>query len=501
MASIGVEHKDVPSLHSAPPPPHWMQVSTTEGADSASASQLVISGVLGVGANAVVYEGLWRGIRVAVKCMLFQEARSNAKRQALQEAAINSRLAHPNIVNTFTFQLRPVGSTISPDQTEQQLLESGTMTIAEEQEVAGDWKMYIIQEYCDGGTLKSAVDSGAFKLDGHTPDMLTIVQVALDIACGLQHIHSNNIIHGDLSPANLLLKSEAGRPGCLNAITKVGDFGLSHEHQEGQTHVSNKRQGTPYYTAPEVLLDGHMTKAADIFSLGVILHELYNGRPAWRWRPPTLAAPTARIGAVSPAASQPGGGSGQTPPVSHNPANSSGSVGSSGIKGGPAGSGQACPMSGTLMTQTGSSDAGSSFPLPATGPEQSSHLDSSDMALKAGAGAATSGAFLDSSGGVPPASRVSCTSTEASQCLLDHQQARATMKALQRWLLAPEKMLASCPLPFPSQCPAWYVGLASACMASVPEARPKLFDVIKLLLLHQQLLLAEHFASSPIGPA
>ncbi|GFH15449.1 protein kinase domain-containing protein, partial [Haematococcus lacustris] len=431
------------------------QVSTVKGADPASASQLVISGVLGVGANAVVYEGLWRGIRVAVKCMLFQEARSNAKRQALQEAAINSRLAHPNIVNTFTFQLRPVGSTISPDQTEQQLLESGTMTIAEEQEVAGDWKMYIIQEYCDGGTLRSAVDSGAFKLDGHTPDMLTIVQVALDIACGLQHIHSNNIIHGDLSPANLLLKSEAGRPGCLNAIAKVGDFGLSHEHQEGQTHVSNKRQGTPYYTAPEVLLDGHMTKAADIFSLGVILHELYNGRPAWRWRRPTLAAPIARIGAVSPAASQPGSGSGQTPPVSHNPANSSGSVGSSGIKGGPAGSGQACPMSGTQMsTQTGSSDAGSGFPLPASGPEQSRHLDRSDMALKAGAGAASSGAFLDSSGGVPPASNVSCTSAEASQSLLDHQQARATMKALQQWLMAPEKMLASCPLPFPSQCPA-----------------------------------------------
>ncbi|GFH21623.1 protein kinase domain-containing protein [Haematococcus lacustris] len=468
------------------------QVSTTEGADSASASQLVISGVLGVGANAVVYEGLWRGIRVAVKCMLFQEARSNAKRQALQEAAINSRLAHPNIVNTFTFQLRPVGSTISPDQTEQQLLESGTMTIAEEQEVAGDWKMYIIQEYCDGGTLKSAVDSGAFKLDGHTPDMLTIVQVALDIACGLQHIHSNNIIHGDLSPANLLLKSEAGRPGCLNAIAKVGDFGLSHEHQEGQTHVSNKRQGTPYYTAPEVLLDGHMTKAADIFSLGVILHELYNGRPAWRWRPPTLAAPTARIGAVSPAASQPGGGSGQTPPVFHNPANSSGSVGSSGTKGGPAGSDQACPMSGTPMsTQTGSSGAGSGFSLPAAGPEQGRHLDRSDMALKAGAGTATSGAFLDSSGGVPPASKVSCTSTEASQCLLDHQQARATMKALQRWLLAPEKMLASCPLPFPSQCP--------ACAQQAPPLRTTSFTrrrCINARPLCQSRLLPAHQAQT-----
>ncbi|GFH17060.1 protein kinase domain-containing protein [Haematococcus lacustris] len=56
----------------------------------------------------------------------------------------------------------------------------------------------------------------------------------------------------DLSPANILLKLDDSRPGCLKAVAKVGDFGLSHMSKDGQSHVSNVRQGTPFYTAPEL---------------------------------------------------------------------------------------------------------------------------------------------------------------------------------------------------------------------------------------------------------
>ncbi|GFH11996.1 protein kinase domain-containing protein, partial [Haematococcus lacustris] len=266
----------------------WRPMASTESdqllqevrSDVGAGGKLVISGVLGAGAHAVVYKGEWRGRPVAVKCLLFQEHRVHTKRQALQEAAINTRLAHPNIVNTYTFELRAIGANAeglpsSTGKTAQAHQKDGHMSIAEDQAVAGDWKMYIVQEYCDGGHLKRAVDSGALTEDGVTPSMLTVVNTALDIACGLQHIHSKNIIHGDLSPANILLKLDDSRLGCLKAIAKVGDFGLSHMSKDGQSHVSNVRQGTPHYTAPEVLMEGRMTRAADVYSFGVILHELY----------------------------------------------------------------------------------------------------------------------------------------------------------------------------------------------------------------------------------
>ncbi|GFH19032.1 protein kinase domain-containing protein, partial [Haematococcus lacustris] len=220
--------------------------------DVGQGGRLTISDVLGAGAHGVVYRGEWRGRPVAVKCLLFQEHRIHTKRQALQEAAINTKLAHPNIVNTYTFDLRAVGTNndmlVAKSAPEKK---DGHMSIAEDQAVAGDWKMYIVQEYCDGGHLKRAVDSAALTEDGSTPNMLAVVNMALDIACGVQHIHSKNIIHGDLSPANILLKLDDSRPGCLKAVAKVGDFGLSHMSKDGQSHVSNVRQGTPFYTAPE----------------------------------------------------------------------------------------------------------------------------------------------------------------------------------------------------------------------------------------------------------
>ncbi|GFH06981.1 protein kinase domain-containing protein [Haematococcus lacustris] len=357
--------------------------------------KLVISGVLGAGAHAVVYKGEWRGWPVAVKCLLFQEHRIHTKRQALQEAAINTRLAHPNIVNTYTFELRAIGANADGSPT---LRGSGAtaqkddshMSIAEDQAVAGDWKMYIVQEYCDGGHLKRAVDTGALTMDGVTPNMLTVVNTALDIACGVQHIHSKNIIHGDLSPANILLKLDDSRVDCLRAVAKVGDFGLSHMSKDGQSHVSNARQGTPYYTAPEVFTEGHMTKAADVYSFGVILHELYCGQPAWRRR--HRAATPAHAAA-------------------------------SGVRGDDAINTQGSGL--TSQLSTGADD-------------------------------------------------------------------------IVRYAMAPDQFR-SCPLAFPAECPRWYAQLAAACMASRPEQRPKLFDVVKLLLV-QQKQLAKEAASQATAP-
>ncbi|PNH04385.1 putative LRR receptor-like serine/threonine-protein kinase, partial [Tetrabaena socialis] len=71
---------------------------------------------------------------------------------------------------------------------------------------------------------------------------------------------------------------DAGEP-CGFAV-KVGDFGLSVMLPQHQTHLSNMRMGTMFYMCPAIVLKGQVGPSSDVFSLGVMLWELYHGRPA-----------------------------------------------------------------------------------------------------------------------------------------------------------------------------------------------------------------------------
>lgn len=76
------------------------------------------------------------------------------------------------------------------------------------------------------------------------------LQVAIDIARGLAYIHERNIVHGDLSSSNIMLRFTPRAESCFQA--KVCDFGLSRFLEDSQSHISDARQGTPFYIAPEV---------------------------------------------------------------------------------------------------------------------------------------------------------------------------------------------------------------------------------------------------------
>ena len=83
---------------------------------------------------------------------------------------------------------------------------------------------------------------------------------------GVAALHERRLAHFDLKPSNVFLKGDAAR---------VGDYGLAKLLIDGRQTLSFGR-GTPHYMAPE-MLKNRADERADIYSLGVILYELYSG--------------------------------------------------------------------------------------------------------------------------------------------------------------------------------------------------------------------------------
>ncbi|GIM05555.1 hypothetical protein Vretimale_9985, partial [Volvox reticuliferus] len=232
-------------------------------------TQLQIMSVVGSGAFGTVYRGQWQGLEVAVKTVVFSASSENRKR-ALQEAALCQSINHRNIVATYAVDVQPLGAVNTPVLLTTNNRNSTLSNLL-------DWRLYIVQEFCDGGPLRKLVQSQYLQTH-NGPNMLVICEVALELAQALAHLHSKNIIHGDLNPNNVLLKRDMSSP--IGFRVKMADFGLSVMVPLQKTHMSNLRLGTLYYIAPETCFRGQLGYAADVFSLGVMLWELYHGRLA-----------------------------------------------------------------------------------------------------------------------------------------------------------------------------------------------------------------------------
>ncbi|WIA23927.1 hypothetical protein OEZ85_013569 [Tetradesmus obliquus] len=95
-------------------------------------------------------------------------------------------------------------------------------------------------------------------------------------------LHSNGIIHGDLSAFNVMLSSAdpAAAIGQRGFVAKVADFGLSRMLTHG-SKVVTKTYGTITHMPPETLERGVAGKGADVYSFGVLLWQMVTGSRAW----------------------------------------------------------------------------------------------------------------------------------------------------------------------------------------------------------------------------
>lgn len=125
-----------------------------------------------------------------------------------------------------------------------------------------DGHQFISMEYIDGESLASLL-----KRIGRLPTDKAC-ELARQLCAGLSVAHDNGILHRDLKPANIMID---GR-GRLR-ITDFGLAGLAADFR-GQ----EQRAGTPAYMAPEQLAGLELTPRSDIYSLGLVLYEMFTGK-------------------------------------------------------------------------------------------------------------------------------------------------------------------------------------------------------------------------------
>lgn len=126
---------------------------------------------------------------------------------------------------------------------------------------------YIDMEYIDDGDL---VDLKLKYSDKRVPEKV-VLDLAKQIAIGMSKIHECNILHKDLKPQNIMLTKKG--------IVKIMDFGISETFSSSVSRLqSTSRSGTPRYMAPEQILGVDVGKEADIWSYGIIIYELLNGK-------------------------------------------------------------------------------------------------------------------------------------------------------------------------------------------------------------------------------
>jgi len=199
-------------------------------------SHYQILGELGSGGMGIVCkaEDVRLGRTVAIKFIPAARTRDErAKQRFIQEARAASALDHPNLCTIHEI-----------DETH-------------------DGELFLVMAYYDGETLEEKLRHGPLP-------PARAIDVARQVALGLGRAHEHGIAHRDVKPANIMITARGE--------VKVLDFGLAKLAGQRPLTEPGVPAGTVEYMAPEQIAGGTVDYRADIWALGVVLHEMITGR-------------------------------------------------------------------------------------------------------------------------------------------------------------------------------------------------------------------------------
>ncbi|KAG4959907.1 hypothetical protein AAZX31_13G162900 [Glycine max] len=203
------------------------------------------------GAHSRLYHGMYKDEAVAVKIITVPDDDENGmlvdrlEKQFIREVSLLSCLHHQNVIKFVAACRKP--------------------------------HVYcVITEYLSEGSLRSYLH----KLERKTISLGKLIAFALDIARGMEYIHSQGVIHRDLKPENVLINEDFH--------LKIADFGIACE--EAYCDLFADDPGTYRWMAPEMIKRKSYGRKVDVYSFGLILWEMVTGTIPYEDMTPIQAA-------------------------------------------------------------------------------------------------------------------------------------------------------------------------------------------------------------------
>jgi len=123
---------------------------------------------------------------------------------------------------------------------------------------------YIVMELVEGKTLSEVITEEA------PMDYKKVIGITKQLASALKLAHSNNIIHRDVKPHNILITNEG--------VAKLADFGIAKAVNDATLSTNNSIIGSVHYFSPEQARGNYVDERSDIYSLGIVMYEMLTGK-------------------------------------------------------------------------------------------------------------------------------------------------------------------------------------------------------------------------------